>query len=104
MKLSNISISVLNCRYVEELVRLPGCFLCYTPSPEAGPVVKTPAISNGFVTFGSFNNLAKVKILKNTGLVEFGFWFVIDFILFCRSELEYSVFGQKYFVPCQPRD
>jgi protein O-GlcNAc transferase len=47
-------------KHVEELVRLSGCFLCYTPSPEAGPVVQTPALTNGFVTFGSFNNLAKV--------------------------------------------
>ncbi|VAI43453.1 unnamed protein product [Triticum turgidum subsp. durum] len=49
-----------NQRHVEELVRLPESFLCYTPSPEAGPVCPTPAISNGFVTFGSFNNLAKI--------------------------------------------
>ncbi|KAL4339082.1 probable UDP-N-acetylglucosamine--peptide N-acetylglucosaminyltransferase SPINDLY isoform X1 [Arachis hypogaea] len=52
--------------HVEELVRLPECFLCYTPSPEAGPIVPTPALSNGFVTFGSFNNLAKItpKVLQ----------------------------------------
>ncbi|VAI55052.1 unnamed protein product [Triticum turgidum subsp. durum] len=49
-----------NQKHVEELVRLPESFLCYTPSPEAGPVCPTPAISNGFVTFGSFNNLAKI--------------------------------------------
>ena len=54
-----------NYRHVEELVRLPDSFLCYTPSPEAGPVCPTPALSNGFVTFGSFNNLAKVVILLN---------------------------------------
>ena len=47
-------------RHAEELIRLPNCFLCYTPSPETGPVVPTPALSNGFITFGSFNNLAKV--------------------------------------------
>ncbi|XP_024521713.1 probable UDP-N-acetylglucosamine--peptide N-acetylglucosaminyltransferase SPINDLY [Selaginella moellendorffii] len=47
-------------RHVEELVRLPGCFLCYTPSAEAGPIVQAPALTNGFVTFGSFNNLAKI--------------------------------------------
>ncbi|KDP36193.1 hypothetical protein JCGZ_08837 [Jatropha curcas] len=47
-------------KHVEELVRLPECFLCYTPSPEAGTVSPTPALANGFVTFGSFNNLAKI--------------------------------------------
>lgn len=47
-------------KHVEELVRLPVSFLCYTPSPEAGPVCTAPALSNGFVTFGSFNNLAKI--------------------------------------------
>ncbi|MQL80703.1 hypothetical protein Taro_013156 [Colocasia esculenta] len=47
-------------KHVEELIRLPQCFLCYTPSPEAGLVSPTPASANGFVTFGSFNNLAKI--------------------------------------------
>ncbi|RDY07178.1 putative UDP-N-acetylglucosamine--peptide N-acetylglucosaminyltransferase SPINDLY, partial [Mucuna pruriens] len=53
-------------KHVEELVRLPDCFLCYTPSPEAGAVCPTPALSNGFITFGSFNNLAKItpKVLQ----------------------------------------
>ncbi|KAA8518549.1 hypothetical protein F0562_016023 [Nyssa sinensis] len=53
-------------KHVEELVRLPKCFLCYMPSPEAGPICPTPAISNGFITFGSFNNLAKItpKVLQ----------------------------------------
>ncbi|XP_011004692.1 PREDICTED: probable UDP-N-acetylglucosamine--peptide N-acetylglucosaminyltransferase SPINDLY isoform X2 [Populus euphratica] len=53
-------------KHVEELIRLPECFLCYIPSPEAGPVAPTPALSNGFITFGSFNNLAKItpKVLQ----------------------------------------
>uniref|UniRef100_A0A9I9DX94 Probable UDP-N-acetylglucosamine--peptide N-acetylglucosaminyltransferase SPINDLY n=1 Tax=Cucumis melo TaxID=3656 RepID=A0A9I9DX94_CUCME len=53
-------------KHVEELVRLPECFLCYTPSPEAGSVSSAPALSNGFITFGSFNNLAKItpKVLQ----------------------------------------
>ncbi|KAG6595171.1 putative UDP-N-acetylglucosamine--peptide N-acetylglucosaminyltransferase SPINDLY, partial [Cucurbita argyrosperma subsp. sororia] len=53
-------------KHVEELVRLPECFLCYTPSPEAGTVSSAPALANGFITFGSFNNLAKItpKVLQ----------------------------------------
>ncbi|KAI3987338.1 hypothetical protein MKX01_003088 [Papaver californicum] len=53
-------------KHIEELVRLPDSFLCYTPSPEAGPVSPTPALSNGFITFGTFNNLAKItpKVLE----------------------------------------
>ncbi|KAH9615509.1 hypothetical protein KSS87_003007 [Heliosperma pusillum] len=53
-------------KHVEELVRLPNSFLCYTPSPEAGPISESPALGNGFVTFGSFNNLAKItpKVLR----------------------------------------
>lgn len=53
-------------KHVEELARLPESFLCYTPSPEAGAVSPAPALSNGFVTFGTFNNLAKItpKVLR----------------------------------------
>lgn len=43
----------------EQLIRLPGCFLCYTPPDAAPPVAPLPALQNGFVTFGSFNALAK---------------------------------------------
>lgn len=44
----------------EELIRLPGCFSCYRPSGEAPAVAPSPASTTGHVTFGSFNNLAKV--------------------------------------------
>eukprot|EP00916_Digyalum_oweni_P011348 GHVL01018896.1.p1 GENE.GHVL01018896.1~~GHVL01018896.1.p1 ORF type:complete len:953 (-),score=179.21 GHVL01018896.1:226-2859(-) len=47
-------------KYVEELIRMPNCFLCYTPPAKAPNVSVTPAIQNGFITFGSFNNIAKI--------------------------------------------
>jgi protein O-GlcNAc transferase len=46
-------------KYTEKLVRLP-CFLCYTPSSESLPICPTPYDTNHYVTYGSFNNLAKI--------------------------------------------
>jgi predicted O-linked N-acetylglucosamine transferase (SPINDLY family) len=46
--------------YTEELVRLPRAFFCYRPS-EAPEISPLPALESGYVTFGSFNNFAKVS-------------------------------------------
>eukprot|EP00892_Ulva_mutabilis_P003757 jgi/Ulvmu1/1753/UM117_0030.1 len=46
--------------YVETLLRLPGCFLCYTPMRGPPDVAPAPSVAHGYVTFGSFNALAKV--------------------------------------------
>lgn len=47
--------------YTETLVRLPGCFLCYQPPTDAPDVGPLPAQASGHITFGSFNNLAKIS-------------------------------------------
>ncbi len=46
--------------HTEKLVRLPGCFLCYTPRTDAPPVAPPPCVENGQVTFGSFNATKKI--------------------------------------------
>ena len=52
--------------YTEELVRLDGGYLCYRPPVDSPPVGEPPVLTSGRITFGSFNNLAKV----NPALIE----------------------------------
>ncbi|HXP95442.1 MAG TPA: tetratricopeptide repeat protein, partial [Telmatospirillum sp.] len=47
--------------FTETVYRLPDCYLCYSPHPLDIPVEPFPALSNGFVTFGSFNNWTKIS-------------------------------------------
>lgn len=46
--------------HTEKLWRLPGGFLCYQPPAEA-IVAAPPCAKHRYITFGSFNNLAKVN-------------------------------------------
>lgn len=62
--------------FTEQILRMPHSHLCYAPEeiramPEAG--YETPVRRNGYVTFGSFNNFAKVTdeiLLLWRGILE----------------------------------
>jgi predicted O-linked N-acetylglucosamine transferase (SPINDLY family) len=46
--------------YSEQLLRLPDGYVCYSPPGYAPDISPLPALTNGHITFGCFNNLAKV--------------------------------------------
>ena len=46
--------------YTERLLVMPDGYICYSPPPYAPDVSALPALANGHITFGCFNNLAKV--------------------------------------------
>ena len=46
--------------YTEQFIYLPDCHLCYRPVDFAPGMVSLPALRNGYVTFGSFNNHLKL--------------------------------------------
>jgi predicted O-linked N-acetylglucosamine transferase (SPINDLY family) len=50
-----------DAHYSEALLRLDGCFLSYQPVTDAPEVAPLPALKNGHVTFGSFNNFSKIN-------------------------------------------
>lgn len=45
----------------EKLIRLKDCFLCFCPDENKPECLDPPIIKNGYVTFGSLNNLSKVN-------------------------------------------
>lgn len=49
------------CRHSEQLIRLKSGLLCYAPESDLPTVQPPPALANGYVTFGSFNNPTKVN-------------------------------------------
>lgn len=48
-------------QFVEKVWRLPETMNCFTPPEFDLPVSPPPALANGFITFGSFNNLTKMN-------------------------------------------
>lgn len=47
--------------YSEKLYRLPGSFLCYQAPETTPPASPLPVLEARYVTFGSFNNIAKIN-------------------------------------------
>lgn len=49
--------------HTETLIRLPGGLHCYQPPDDPAQPKSAPHVRNGYVTFGSFNNLHKLSAL-----------------------------------------
>ncbi|MGM8931058.1 O-linked N-acetylglucosamine transferase, SPINDLY family protein [Salinicola halophyticus] len=48
-------------QYTEKLIRMPDDYICYYPPYYKPAIVGLPAITNGYITLGCFNNPAKVN-------------------------------------------
>lgn len=52
--------SSLESQFVETIRRMPGSYLCASIPSSKLEIAELPAERNGYITFGSFNNLAKI--------------------------------------------
>ena len=47
--------------FAEKIFRLPNMWVCFTPPDVEVKIRELPAKKNGYITFGSFNNLSKIN-------------------------------------------
>lgn len=47
--------------FTERIVHIDPVRMCFSPPSYAGPVAPSPCLRNGVITFGSFNNTAKIN-------------------------------------------
>ena len=50
--------------YTEKIYRMPNDYICYDPPSYLPDVGEAPALENGYITFGNFNNSAKNNSLS----------------------------------------
>jgi predicted O-linked N-acetylglucosamine transferase (SPINDLY family) len=60
--------------FVEKVWRMPESMICFTPSEFDLAVSAPPSAANGYITFGSFNNLTKVndEVIKRWSQILLG--------------------------------
>jgi predicted O-linked N-acetylglucosamine transferase (SPINDLY family) len=61
MHADSMEVAGTEAYFTEEIWRTGEIMAPYRPSPDRQPPVPTPALKNGYVTFGSFNNPAKLN-------------------------------------------
>jgi len=76
--------------YVEQILRMPDGYVCYAPPADAPEVAPPPCAATGRITFGSFNNPAKI----NRRVLEL--WAgILDAVPHSRLLLRYNGLGDE---------